>query len=203
MLCPHCKAEVENAVEKSAMEATIQERLKVKSEEIKALKEGLTASQRTAAEATTATAERDRLAGELAAIKSGAEQSAAFAAAGIPADEKVRAGFLAMHASESAGVEKPPTLGEWLAAEDGAKAHPLLAPHFAQPAAAAPAGTVAAAAAARAAPANPDSGARPAGGPVKRTPQMYSDALDALRAKGLPPGDLAKAIRTLRAEFQS
>jgi hypothetical protein len=125
--CPHCSEAIAGAMTQEAHES----RLKAKGEEVRQLREALTAEQAKAQGFDSVVAERDTLRGELAAERERGTRFSAMAELGIT-DQKAIKGFESIYASEVAGLadDARPSFGDWLAADDGARAHPLLSGKF-------------------------------------------------------------------------
>jgi hypothetical protein len=132
--CPHCQQTIDGAMSQEAH----RERLKAKDEAAKLLEAEVARLRTDAAEVGTLRSERDRLSSELGALRESGAIESAFGAAGVPSDAAVRDGFRVLHAAAMAGLDEGErvTLAEWVAS-DAARAHPLLAGHYAAPPAAA------------------------------------------------------------------
>lgn len=159
--CPHCAAEI-TALPGFVPQATLEERIKgAKDALIKenALLKGRIGELEPLAEAGTKAVK------ELEQVKTRGARTAALQAAGLSVDLLEHLEML--HASASAGSEDPVEFDAWLQADDGARAHPLLRPHFSAPPAASP---PAAAAKPPAAKLPADTGRAPSVGHQKLTP---------------------------------
>lgn len=106
-------------------------RINAKETANKELKTQLADAEKRAAAAGTATTELADLKAKYAAITERTERDAAFAAAGIAADEKIRGRFGVMYDADMAGKEEAERVpfAEWLVADDQ-KADPFLSPHY-------------------------------------------------------------------------
>ena len=94
------------------------------------LKTTLSETQAKAAGFDGVQTELARVKGELTAFQQRTERTGALAKHKVT--DAMLPHFELVYNAATAGVEKPPTFAEWLdAAENGAKAHPLLTPHFA------------------------------------------------------------------------
>ncbi len=115
--CPHCTKAIDDVVPKDRIDA--------KNQEILLLKTSNT-------ELTTQVAGHAGVAQELAKLKSTnaeLEQTNILTGAGVAADK--HKGFRVLYDSAIAGVESPPTFGDWMKdTENGAPAHPLLKDSF-------------------------------------------------------------------------
>lgn len=135
--CPHCSTP--HDVPDVLSQADHVARLKAKSDEIGVLKTTLSEAQIKAGSYDAVAAERDKFRTELTQTREAAARAAIFGEHKISEDAKVRGLFELVYQSEVASAEegKAPTFGDWFAS-DTTKAHPGLAPHFGQPAAAPP-----------------------------------------------------------------
>jgi len=131
MKCPHCQADVDNAVTKEFMNTEIANRLAAKNAENTALKESLATAQERAGNYDAIIKERDQLKGQVSQMEQRVARDQAYGTAGVAADPKVRQVFEMLYESYKvdAGDEAQP-FEEWLTADEGAKAHPLLAGQF-------------------------------------------------------------------------
>ena len=126
--CPACSAEVPDVV----LVTKMLERVNAKSTEIGLLKEELSTKADKAGRYDVAEAERGRLALQVSMLQEGTTRRDALLGVGVQ-DPKIVSGFNALYASYAAGVEEgtdAETFPAWLASEVGAKANPLLSPHF-------------------------------------------------------------------------
>ncbi len=166
--CPACQADVPDVVLQSKMT----ERVDAKTAEIVLLQTSLTANKDKADRFDAVETERVRLAAEVVQLNEGATRTSALQAVGVT-DAAVSAGFQALYASYAAGIPdggETKSFTDWVNAEDGAKANPLLSSQFGNAAPAAAVGAPSAigapaAAAAVGQPATaPPAGAPPVGG---------------------------------------
>jgi len=184
--CPACSADVPGVLTQEDHE----KRLKAKSGEIELLRAELTTSADKAGRFDQVESERARLAGEVVRLTEGASRTSALAALGIHDPREVKS-FSALYASDAAGLEEPPSFADWLAAEDGARANPLLAPKLA----AAPPG------APPAPPGAPPAPPRPGAPPVPPAPAWPAGNTG---AGPVPPGAPKRLTPSqLRTMFQS
>lgn len=126
--CPSCDAEVPGVVPQT----TLEQRIEAKNGEIRLLQNELATTRDKAGRFDSVEAERDRLNGELVELREGNSRRDALLAIGVT-DQNVASSFAALYSSATAALdaEARPTFGDWLQADDGAKANPLLAGFFA------------------------------------------------------------------------
>ncbi len=126
--CPNCS----HTLEGFTTEDKVRERLKAKSDEIKELRDGLKSSRESASSSEAYLRERDEARSELSEFREKATRSSALRVVGVDTSsesgEKAERSFLALYRSEVAGLEdvEKPSFEDWLQAENGARANPLL-----------------------------------------------------------------------------
>ena len=186
---------------------TLESRLAGKNTEIGLLKSSLTTAESKASNYDAISLERDGLKTKIEGLEQASARSALYAehgiGAGLEADKatQVRSTFEAIYASETTGVEGAPSYGDWLGADDGAKAHPLLSSGYGTPGAPAPV-----------APTTPtagptsDTGTRPAVGGAPNGLRSKDGVRahfqsDAYKAK--PPAERRAEYNRMRAEAQA
>lgn len=175
--CPHCAADIAS-LEGFVPQAKLEERLKAKDGEIKALRESVTGLQGAAKEHGELKAERDRLAAELGSFKTRTERTEALRSAKLKPE--LLPSMEAIYASEISGLEedKRPAFSDWLSGP--AREHVLLAPHFAAPAA-----TGAPPQQQRTAP-PPSAGGEPPAGASRLSPAQVQQYFNSPEYKALP-----------------
>lgn len=208
--CPHCSVEIEDVVPKSRLDgktAEHQRQVEALNKRIEAAqKEGEAYGKRVVdlegeVQKTSGTAARIV---ELERQIESRERLDALRGAGVT-DEAVAASIQDVYGWEMGkrtAEDARPTFSDWLANEEGARAHPLLRPHFTAPAAgnvAAPPGAPAGAPPAPAAPAGLPSGNAGAGDPP---PQQRKMNAQQLRQHFRSPTFLALPAEQQRAERQ-
>jgi|TARA_Y100000310_G_scaffold290310_1_gene317388 copper chaperone CopZ len=125
--CPHCAQDIEGAIPKDRFDQVNTK--KNEAEAALATKAAeLATAQQTASTAEALTAERDKLATDLAAAQSGHEAYRQITAAGISAE--VVDGFSDSYSK--LGDDKPATVGEWVSGMQAGTIEPpaLLKPHL-------------------------------------------------------------------------
>jgi len=200
MNCPHCSKDIEGAIPKERLDqkqtaldaknaaeveyqktiAALQQQLG----EVSGLRDQYTALQKTHTELSQRTERRDAM-------------------RGLGLSESLEDGLRTFYESAQAGKEgdERRAWGEWLSADDGARANPILAPHFSG-AAAAPAetnGTPAAAPAANPLPVS--TGARPPGtSTAKMSPQQIRAYFQSPGFRALTPDKQKETLAELQRQ---
>jgi len=128
-----------DAIEGVLSQSTLESRLGAKNAEIGLLKTDLATAQSKAGNYDAIILERDTLKTTIAGLEQATARSALYAEHGIGAGlegeqaARVRSTFEAIYASETAGIEDAPTYADWIGADTGARAHPLLSGAFGSP----------------------------------------------------------------------
>ncbi len=126
--CPNCSQPLDGFT----TEDKVRERLKAKTEEIGELRNELKTARSSASSAEAYLRERDEARTELTEFREKATRSSALRSIGVDTGNetgaKAEKSFLALYRSEIAGLEtgERPSFEDWLQAEDGARANPLL-----------------------------------------------------------------------------
>lgn len=130
--CPHCSKDIPGVT----TEEKVKERIAPKNVEIAQLRAELKTAKELSSSAETLKRERDEAQRELAEFQESATRSSALAKLGIDTStddgKKLERTFLTLHKSENLDLEEGDrkSFGDWLAAEDGARANPLLDRYF-------------------------------------------------------------------------
>lgn len=217
MDCPHCKVNIPNTLTQETLEARLKSTKEAKDGEILALTNSLSAASTKANGYDTLLQERDAALSKIQGIETAAARTTALTGVGITDASKLE-GIEVIFKSANAGRADGDKLDftAWIADEQGARAHPLLAPHFANAGPAEQAGAAAAAAAAAAGTAGANAGPKPgkgaglpeggAGGAKappsstgKMTPQQVSAFFASKEFQSMKPEDQRAKTAELKA----
>jgi len=225
MDCPHCSVDIPNVLTQETLEGRINSIKDAKQGEINLLTTSLAEAKTKAAGYDSMKTAHDAAVAKIAAMETATARSTALASAGITDAGKL-AGIEAIFASQNAGLADADKLdfAAWIADADGARMHPLLAPHF-NGAPGVPAGDAAEAAAASSAASNgaesassaasaagtgaglPDSSAGNPGNPPntvgKMTPGQVSEYFNSAEFQAMKPEDRKAKTAEMKAQYLS
>lgn len=126
--CPHCSENIES-LSGFVPQATLEARLKAKSDETKLIADALKEAKVKASGYDAIVMERDTLKGEITKRDEHSTRTTAMTEAGL--DPSLLASVETLYASAIIGQDEPQSLADWLSGD--AKEHPLLADRFGKP----------------------------------------------------------------------